>query len=204
MPTQPFGLWPSPITPRGLAGDLRLDDVQWDSDGRHIVWLEGRGARGVLVCADARGGDAPRDLTPGDLSVRARVGYGGGDFCVGHGYVFFVEGGSGRIFRQALAGGPAAPVTPAFGQAAAPALSPDGRWLLYVHSDGGDDCLAIAPADGGQWPQRLVGGHDFFMQPCWHPAGDRVAYVAWDFPNMPWDGTGMYVAYLDYSGAAPE
>ncbi len=203
MPTQPFGLWSSPITPRGLAGDLRLGDVQWDSDGRHIVWLEGRGARGVLVCADTHGGDAPRDLTPGDLSVRARLGYGGGEFCVGQGQVFFVEGGSGQIFRQAVGGGPATPVTPAFGQAAAPTLSPDGRWLLYVHSDGGADCLAIAPADGSQWPQRLVAGHDFFMQPCWHPAGDRVAYVAWDFPNMPWDGTGLYVAYLDLSGGAP-
>ena len=41
------------------------------------------------------------------------------------------------------------------------------------------------------------------MQPCWHPAGDRVAYVAWDFPNMPWDGSGLYLANLDMSGAAP-
>ncbi|NNJ13384.1 prolyl oligopeptidase family serine peptidase [Chloroflexales bacterium ZM16-3] len=203
MPDQPFGLWPSPITPRGLADDLRLTDVQWDSDGRRIVWLEGRGARSVLVCADTHSGDAPRDLTPADLSVRGRVGYGGGDFCVGHGAVFFVEGGSGRIFRQPLSGGPASPVTPAFGGAAAPALSPDGRWLLYVHSDAGEDCLAVAPADGSQWPQRLVTGHDFFMQPCWHPAGDRVACVAWDFPNMPWDGTGLYVASLDLDGPAP-
>ncbi|MBX0330737.1 S9 family peptidase [Oscillochloris sp. ZM17-4] len=203
MPEQPFGLWPSPITPRGLAGDLRIYDVQWDSDGRRVVWHEGRGARGVLVCADARGGDAPRDLTPGDLAVRARVGYGGGDFCVGHGAVFFAEGGSGRIFRQPIEGGPAAPVTPAFGHAASPALSPDGRWLLYVHSDAGVDCLAICPADGGQWPQRLVTGHDFFMQPCWHPAGDRVAFVAWDFPNMPWDGTGLYLVELDLAGVTP-
>ncbi|MEI8306136.1 MAG: prolyl oligopeptidase family serine peptidase [Chloroflexales bacterium] len=203
MPTQPFGLWPSPITPRSLAGDLRLGDVQWDSDGRYIVWLESRGARGVLVCADSHGHDAPRDLTPGDLSVRARLGYGGGEFCVGHGYVFFVEGGSARIFRQALKGGPATPVTPAFGQSAAPTLSPNGRWLLYVHSDGGEDCLAVVPADGSQWPQRLITGHDFFMQPCWHPAGDRVAYVAWDFPHMPWDGTSLYVASLDVSGPVP-
>jgi|APCry1669189070_1035195.scaffolds.fasta_scaffold09665_2 dipeptidyl aminopeptidase/acylaminoacyl peptidase len=203
MPHQPFGLWPSPITPRSLADDLRIGDVQWDNDGRHIVWLEGRGARGVLVCADSHSGDAPRDLTPGDMSVRARLGYGGGEFCVGHGYVFFIEGGSGRIFRQALSGGPATPITPAFGQAAAPTLSPDGRWLLYVHSDDGEDCLALAPADGSQWPQRLISGHDFFMQPCWHPAGDRIVYVAWDFPQMPWDGTGLSMAYLDMSGPTP-
>ncbi|NTV62665.1 MAG: prolyl oligopeptidase family serine peptidase [Oscillochloris sp.] len=203
MSDQPFGLWPSPITPRGLAGNLRLGDVQWDSDGRRIVWLEGRGARGVLVCADVVGHDAPRDLTPGDLSVRARVGYGGGDFCVGHGSVFFVDGGSGCILRQSLDGGPTMVITPAFGQAAAPMLSPDGHWLLYVHSDAGVDCLAIVPADGSHWPQRLVAGHDFFMQPCWHPAGKRIAYVAWDFPNMPWDGSGLYLADLDLGGRLP-
>ncbi|NTW04287.1 MAG: hypothetical protein HGA19_23990, partial [Oscillochloris sp.] len=127
MPDQPFGLWSSPITPRSLAGDLRLSDVQWDSDGHRIVWLEGRGARGVLVCADVHSRDAPRDLTPGDLSVRARLGYGGGDFCVSHGQVFFVEGGSGRIYRQSLDGGSVTPITPAFGHAAAPTRSPDGR-----------------------------------------------------------------------------
>lgn len=200
MPDQPFGLWPSPITPRALAGDLRLNDVQWDSDGRRLVWHEGRGARGVLVCAEPGSPDAPRDLTPGDLSARGRVGYGGGDFCVGHGFVYFAEGGSGRIYRQSVRGGPAVPVTPPFGHAAAPALSPDGRWLAYVHTDGDEDCLAIVAADGSQWPRRLVGGHDFFMQPCWHPGGDRLAFIAWDFPNMPWDGTGLYVVHLEPGG----
>jgi dipeptidyl aminopeptidase/acylaminoacyl peptidase len=200
MPDQPFGLWPSPITPRALAGDLRFNDVQWDTDGHRLVWLEGRGGRGVLVCAEPSSLDAPRDLTPGDLSVRGRVGYGGGDFCVDRGFVYFAEGGSGRIYRQSVHGGPAVPVTPPFGQAAAPALSPDGRWLAYIHTDGQEDCLAIVAADGSQWPQRLVGGHDFFMQPCWHPAGDRLAFIGWDFPNMPWDGTGLYVVHLEQGG----
>ena len=56
--TPPYGLWPSPLAPGDLAGDRRLRDVAWDSDGRTLVWLEGRGPRGVLVCQ--RGADAPR------------------------------------------------------------------------------------------------------------------------------------------------
>ncbi|WP_129629717.1 S9 family peptidase [Candidatus Oscillochloris fontis] len=203
MSQHTFGLWPSSITPRSFAGDIRLSDVQWDSNGQHIVWLEGRGGRGVLVCAEAGSMDAPWDLTPAEFSVRAKIGYGGGDFCVSHGAVFFVDGGSGRIWRQSIAGGPATPVTPAFGSAAAPSLSPDGRWLLYVHSDAGVDCLAIVPADGSQWPQRLMAGHDFFMQPCWHPSDKWIAYVAWDFPNMPWDGSRLYLAELEVSERMP-
>jgi dipeptidyl aminopeptidase/acylaminoacyl peptidase len=199
--TQPFGLWPSPITARSLAGSLRLNDVQWDSDGQTLVWHEGRSAQGVLVALQPASGEAPRDLTV-DLSVRAKVGYGGGDFTVSQGTVFFAEAASGRIYRQALAGGPARPVTPAFGAAAAPTLSPTGRWLLYVHSVDGVDCLAIADAEGKQWPQRLVSGHDFYMQPVWHPNGSQIAFVAWNHPNMPWDGTTLYLASLAENGAA--
>ena len=73
-----YGLWDSPLSPAALAGDRRLDAVACDSDGGTLVWLEGRSGRGVLV-AQSDAGDAPRDLTS-DLSVRAEVGYGGGDF----------------------------------------------------------------------------------------------------------------------------
>ncbi|UCC63256.1 MAG: PD40 domain-containing protein, partial [Anaerolineae bacterium] len=118
-----YGSWDSPIRPKSLAFGLRLSDVAWDSDGETLVWLEGRSDRGVLVCA--RPGEAPRDLTT-DLSVRARVGYGGGDFTVAGGYVYFVAS-TGRLYRQPLEPGPAVPLTPEFGSAASPAVSPDGR-----------------------------------------------------------------------------
>ena len=74
------------MTPGSLAQSLRLSDVAWDSDGETVVWLEGRSDRGVLVCASP--GQAFRDLTT-TLSVRARVGYGGGDMAVAGGTVYF-------------------------------------------------------------------------------------------------------------------
>ena len=86
---RPFGTWPSALTPKSMAGGTRLGEALWDSDGETLVWLEGRGDQGVLVCADGSG-DAPRDLTT-DLGVRARVGYGGGDFTVARGQVYFAE-----------------------------------------------------------------------------------------------------------------
>jgi dipeptidyl aminopeptidase/acylaminoacyl peptidase len=196
---RPYGLWPSPITPRSLSQGLRLGDVAWDSDGRSLVWLEGRSDRGVLVTAQLDR-PAPRDLTS-DLSVRAFVGYGGGDFTAGHGQAYFVS--DGRLYRVALAGGSPRALTPPFGQAASPALSPDGRWLVYVHSDEQTDCLAIVDSEGSSWPQKLAEGRDFFMQPRWHPSGDRIAWIAWDHPNMPWDGTELTLARVDSTGALP-
>ncbi|MCK4681857.1 S9 family peptidase, partial [Candidatus Bipolaricaulota bacterium] len=85
-----YGLWESPITPRQLALGVRLSDVAWDTDGETLVWLEGRSGQGVLVAK--RRGEAPRDLTA-ERSVRARVGYGGGDFTVFDGTVYFVSEG---------------------------------------------------------------------------------------------------------------
>lgn len=197
---RPYGLWDSPLSPRSLAGERKLDAPQWDRDGT-LVWLEQRSGKGVLV-AQSPGDDAPRDLTS-DLSVRAEVGYGGGDFTVHGGHVFFVVHKTGRIYRQALAGGIARPITPPFGQAASPAVSPDGRWLAYVHSDGQMDCIAVVDAAGRGWPQILAGGHDFYMQPRFSPDGQHVTWIAWDHPNMPWDGTTLYLAPLVALEGAP-
>ncbi len=37
--SRPYGAWPSPITPKSLAEDRRLEAARWDSDGRTLVWL---------------------------------------------------------------------------------------------------------------------------------------------------------------------
>lgn len=191
---QPYGLWPSPLTPAQLSSGVRLSDMQWDSDGCSLVWRETRSGRGVLRCLSLDSSDAPRDLTD-HLSVRASVGYGGGDFTVGGGTVFFTDR-SGCIYRQPLHGGMPRLITPAWGNSAAMVVSPVGNLLLYVHSAEGVDCLAVVDAEGQQWPQQLVSGHDFYMQPRWHPDGQRIAYVAWNHPQMPWDGTTLYLATL--------
>ena len=196
----PYGLWPSPLTPAALAQGRRLSDLAWDSDGRRLVWLEGRSDRGVAVVAGLEG-DAPRDLG-GALSIRARVGYGGGNLTAAHEQLYFVA--EGRLYRQSLTVGEAKAITPAFGDAAAPAVSPDGRWLLYVHSYEGVDGLAVVDCQGTLWPQKLIFGDDFYMQPVWHPAGRHIAWVSWNFPQMPWDGATLGLARLEFpTGGAP-
>ena len=192
MEIRPFGQWPSPLSPDELASSTRLRDVAWDADGRTLVWLEGRGPQGVLVCQEP--GAATRDLNTA-LSVRAQVGYGGGDFAVSRCHAYFAEHG-GRLYRQPLAGGPAQPITPQFGHAASPAPAPTGRHLVYVHSYEDRDTLAVVDVAGRFWPQILAEGADFYMQPAWHPKGDRLAWIEWDHPQMPWDGTRLVLGQL--------
>ncbi len=139
-----------------MAGEVSFGDVAWDDTGA-LIWLEKRPDRNALVVQEP-GLNTPRDLN-GEFSARSGIGYGGGAFAAG-GYVFFVDAESGRVFRQPLSAGLPQPVTPAFGAAAAPTLSPDGRWLLYVHSDAGADSLAIVDAvelDGlGSWSPAMI------------------------------------------------
>ncbi|MBC8333254.1 MAG: S9 family peptidase [Anaerolineae bacterium] len=187
-----FGLWPSPISPQRIGAGLSISDIAWDDDGT-LVWRESRGAGGVLV-VQPPDGEAFRDLNS-DYTASAGVGYGGGDFCAGRGAVYFVESKSKRIYRQPTqSGGTAEPITPKFGAAASPAISPDGAHLLFIHTYEHQDSLAIVDTEGANWPTKLVSGDDFYMQPCWHPGGEKMAWIAWNHPRMPWDGTKLQVA----------
>lgn len=188
------GLWSSPISPEMIGDSLKFNDVQWDSDSQTIIWSESRGKQKVLVAKT--GTDAIRDLTDSNHSPSGRVGYGGGSFTVHQGIVYFAD--KGRIFKLSLEGGIPEAITSKFGNSAGFKVSPNGKHLLYIHTYEDQDVLAIVNTDGSQWAQKIASGDDFVMQATWSPAGDKIAYVAWNHPQMPWNGTELRVISLDY------
>lgn len=190
---QAFGSWKSPITPELIAAAIRIGDPLWDSDGRTLLWREERSGRGVLMAQPLD--EAPVEVS-GEVDVRGGVGYGGGDYTVRDGLVIFA-GRDGRLYRRTLGQDFPRPITPAFGSVAAPQLSPGNKWVTFVHSYEGRDVLGLVDAEGTRWPVKLIEGADFYMQPCWHPSGESIAWVEWDHPNMPWDGSRLMVASLE-------
>ena len=56
--------------------------------------------------------------------------------------------------------------------------------------------------DGKGVVKQLASGHDFYSSPCYDPASNRIAYVAWNHPHMPWDATTLYVLRLQDDGTA--
>lgn len=208
MTKQPrqFGTWSSLISAKMVATGARLGDVQWDTTGETrvetlgetLVWLESREGRSMLLAQS--GTDAPRELNGPEISVKGRVGYGGGAFTVMKGVVYFA-GSKGRLYRVALDGGKPRPITPDFGAAAAPRVSADGKWIVYAHTYNHVDGLALVDTNGEHWPRKLAFGTDFVMQPTWHPGGKYLAYITWNHPQMPWDGTRLNVATLGYDHA---
>ena len=214
MTTVPYGAWPSPITADlAAASFVSFSDLKF-SGGRHY-WLEqrpGEGGRSALVAADGR---RRRDLTPAPMNVRSRVyEYGGGAYALSDDAAYFVNFPDQCIYAVSLDGGAPRQVTAGDATERFGGLEwdPHRRCLIAIrerHGGGGDgasggadatvnDLVRIDTASGTV--SVLHEGHDFYAWPCISASGDRVAFVVWDHPNMPWDGTQLVVADIDAAG----
>jgi len=47
----------------------------------------------------------------------------------------------------------------------------------------------------------LVAGNDFYSSPRLNRDGSRLAWLTWNHPNMPWDGTELWVGELEDDGS---
>ena len=184
---------PAPISIELLNQLPRINDVRFSRDGTKLVWNESIGLQGVIFERKLNG--KTRRLS-GELNARGCVGYGGGDFDVSANQVVFPDR-SGSLFITTFdqKSNPK-PVTPAWASTAAPAISPDGNWVIYCYNADGSDGLAITRTHGLTWPSQLALGADFYMKPTWHPSGERIAWVEWNHPDMPWDASRIMLGEL--------
>jgi dipeptidyl aminopeptidase/acylaminoacyl peptidase len=209
----PYGSWKSPITSDLIvAGSLRLGEIRLD--GETIYWSEGRpieGGRNVVVQRSPNGQTI--DVTPAaPFNVRTRVHeYGGGAYQVANGTVYFSNFIDQRLYRQSV-GEPPQPITPAgpFRYADAVVDEPRQR-LICVREDHGNGeqepvntivAVSIAGSDDGG--TVLVSGSDFVASPRLSPDGSQLAWISWNHPLMPWDGTQLWVAPVQSDGALGE
>lgn len=219
---RPCGSWESPIGSADLVrGALRLSLPRIE-DGQ-LYWLEARpdeGGRQVVLSARLSGSSPPetsaisldsvREISPPGVNVRTRVHeYGGGEYTVWRDRLFFVDDADGRIYAGRCAGA-AVPITPKGSLHADLVISPDGHWLFAIEErpregrEPENRLIAIALRDAGVAavgaPLVIASGHDFYASPTIAPSGDRIAFLAWDHPNMPWNGTLLEVVEWGDSG----
>src|SRR5438067_1618549 len=213
--TSPYGSWKSPITSDLIvAQSIALSETRLD--GEKIYWLEGRPQEQGRFVVVRAGGAADRviDMIPKPYSARTRVHeYGGASWTVADGIVYFSNFVDGRLYRQSNGARHPEPLTPAPPTRERQWRYADGiidaarrRWIGVREDHTGDGeavntIVAVDLRQAGQSPgQILVSGHDFVSAPRLSPDGRRLIWLAWDHPNMPWNGTTLYLAELDDAG----
>ncbi|HEX7957635.1 MAG TPA: hypothetical protein VF508_11865, partial [Pyrinomonadaceae bacterium] len=181
-------------------------------EGADTYWVELRPGEGGRNCVVRRTPDGRiSDVTPPDFNARTRVHeYGGGDFAVGGGVVYFSNFKDQRVYRQRVETAPK-PITPEQRFRYADFAIDARRGLLYAvredHTVEGREAVntLVSLDEGGEGNDgggRVVAsGNDFYSTPRLSPDGMRLAWLTWNHPNMPWDGCELWVGELDDDGA---
>jgi dipeptidyl aminopeptidase/acylaminoacyl peptidase len=171
----------------------RVNDIHYSLDGNSILYTTTINGKGELFEIADTGEE--RKLSR-DLNVGGTVGYGGGNFDVSE-HLIVVSEKSGGIFKINLkTDQQIEQITSPNARTSSPKISPDEKWVLYVYDLDEINGICITPTHGLTWPRQLIMGADFYMHPTWHPDGERIAWVEWDHPYMPWDASRIKIGHV--------
>jgi dipeptidyl aminopeptidase/acylaminoacyl peptidase len=204
----PYGTWASPWSAaRATAGALRLGQIVLDGDD--VYWLEGRASeRGRNVLVRASAGAPPVDVSPRDFDVRSRVHeYGGAAYAVHRGSIYASNFADQRLY-EITPGRPARPLTVRGYFYAQCQVDSARRRLICVREDHtrGDAqppaAIVAVPLDAPTpGPGTVLAqGADFYADARLSPDGRYLSWLQWRHPNMPWDGTELYIGAVDTRG----
>lgn len=214
MKVAPYGSWASPITSELLVrGSVRILEIKVDGDD--VYWIESRpteAGRYVIVRRTPDG--RTQDINPAPFNARTRVHeYGGGAFHVDNGTVYFANYADQRVYRQDPGGAPR-PITPDLPLRYADFNSDRRRGRLIcvredhrgAHGPEQDavNTIVALDSDGGDLETGgtvLLSGADFYSNPRVSPDGTRLCWLSWNHPNMPWDGTELWVGTIASDGS---
>lgn len=205
MPNRPYGAWPSPITADLIVSSSIALSQPTLADGV-LYWLEGRpteGGRNVIMRRERNG--IVRELNPAPLNARTRVNeYGGADYLVDGDTVYFSNFSDQRIYRVRPGETPAPLTNTELYRYADGVIDRARNRLICVrenHNVGGEPINTIAAIDLATGKETtLVHGASFYAYPRVSPDGTRLTWLEWDHPNMPWDGTTLFVALINADG----
>jgi len=210
MKTAPYGTWKSPIT-SDLIVKESIGLTQLRLAASNAYWIEMRPSEGGRQVIVRQGRDGARvDLTPSGFNARTRVHeYGGGDYLVDGESIYFSNFSDQQIYRVSKGAEPEriSRDCPDARVRYADYVSDRGRQrLICVREDHRHDAhqpaneIVAVPMAGGE-SNVLVSGNDFYSFPRLSPDGSRLAWLAWNHPNMPWDGCELWAGEFHADGS---
>ncbi len=202
----PFGSWNSPIKTRMLVeGNIRIGDISLDRE--ELYWVEMRpeeDGRYVIVRHSDTG--TVRDVLPHPFSARTLVHeYGGGALLASAGNVYFSNFDDQQIWCVAPGEKPKTVTAEGTLRFADAVHDPSRDRIISVCEDHSREdaeptnrIVAVDLNNGDV--ATLVEGADFYSTPRIRSDAQQLAWLSWNHPNMPWDGTELFVAPIGEDG----
>jgi len=205
-----FGSWKSPITSKRIVSEsIKLGQIFLQDD--QIYWLESRPTEGGRSAVIRLNHDGSQEiLTPQPYNVRTRIHeYGGAPYIIANEVIYFSNFSDQRLYQHLPAHDPEPLTPPGTWFYADGILDQPRNRLIYIREDHTaldhepvNTIVSISLARAQEHHQGviLVSGNDFYASPRLSPKGDQFAWLTWNHPNMPWDGTELWVANIQTDG----
>lgn len=216
MNSTQFGSWSSPITAALVASEqLQLGFLAFAGDA--LWWSEGRPSEHGRVTVMRTYGAEEVEVLPPGLSTRSRVHEYGGRSWVpferepGRCSLIFADATDQRLYCLDPDAEEPRSLTPVTSQRSVRyadlVIAPSRQEIHCVqerHEDGHVSRSLVAVSVDGGGVRELATGSDFYAWPRLSPDCRHLAWVSWNHPNMPWDGTTLCLAEVAPNGSIGE
>ncbi len=202
-----FGSWVSPIKADFIAsGQINIGQIE--IDGKQIYWNESRPyeeGRNVIATRDSGGNIV--DIIPPPYNARSRVHeYGGGSFTVKDGFVYFSNFEDQRLYFRSKEGKIKPLTANCSSHYADLIVDTNHRRIICIREEHRSseaepvNSIVSISLENSNDVRTLIGGNDFYSSPRLSPDGEKLAYLTWNHPQMPWDGTELWIAAVKPDG----
>ncbi|MDH3603537.1 MAG: S9 family peptidase, partial [Candidatus Tectomicrobia bacterium] len=207
----PYGSWKSPITTDLIVAEtIGLGRIILD--GGDTYWAEARPSeegRNIIVKRTPNG--ETFDVTTSQFSVNTTVHeYGARGYTVADGVVYFSNFDDQRLYRHRPGEKPVPITAEGNLRYAGAVIDRSHSRIICVREDHTTNdeepvnTIVAVDINGRDEVTVLVSGNDFYDTPRISPDGTALAWLTWNHPNMPWDGTELWVAAIGDNGLLGE
>ncbi|MDH2901547.1 MAG: prolyl oligopeptidase family serine peptidase [archaeon] len=212
----PYGSWKSPIDGRLLASTSCLETILHKSNN-DVFWRELRPKdQGRYFIVRRSGSDGKiSDIISSSFNARTTVHeYGGGAYTILRDYLVFSNFIDQQVYLQNISGNDQeakprqiSPKEDKKSRYADYEPDPFRERVICIREDHNqkdqqaqNSLATISIKEGGEHVDTLAHGNDFYSSPRLSPDGRKLVWLTWNHPNMPWDGTELFLGELDSDG----